>query len=83
MPKETLVIRKGPDRKPIPINVDLASVMNASENASDFMLQPEDIVYVPMSPIAKANLFVSQYIEQLLLFRGVSFGFSYELNRAD
>jgi hypothetical protein len=34
---------------------------------------------VPKSPIAKANLFVNQYIEQLILFRGVSFGFSYEV----
>jgi hypothetical protein len=43
-------------------------------------LRPYDIVYVPKSAIAKANKFVQQYIEDLLLFRGVSLGFSYELH---
>jgi hypothetical protein len=35
---------------------------------------------VPKSAIAKANQFVNQYVEQLLLFRGVSFGFAYNIN---
>lgn len=79
-PSETIVIRKGEDNRPIPIRVDLASAMYAGGDASDFQLMPSDIVYVPKSAIAKANKFVNQYIEQLLLFRGVSFGFAYELN---
>lgn len=82
-PSETLVIRKGPDRRPIPIQVDLDAVIRGGENAADFMLQPEDVVYVPKSPIAKANQFVNQYIENLLLFRGVTFGFVYDLNTKD
>ncbi|MCU0558693.1 MAG: polysaccharide export protein [Desulfobacterales bacterium] len=79
-PSETLVIRKGPDRRPIPIQVDLDAVINGGEGAADFMLQPEDVVYVPKSPIAKANQFVNQYIENLLLFRGVTFGFVYDVD---
>ncbi len=79
-PGETLIIRKGADRKPIPIRVDLNAMLDGSSSATDFRLQPEDIVYVPKSAIAKANQFVNQYIEQLLLFRGVSFGFSYQIN---
>ena len=79
-PSETLVIRKGPDRRPVPIKVDLQSLIDGGGNGSDFRLQPEDIVLVPKSPIAKANQFVNQYVEQLLLFRGVSFGFSYNIN---
>ena len=45
-----------------------------------FRLQPDDVVYVPKSPIAMANQFVNQYIEQLFLFRGISLGFTYELH---
>jgi protein involved in polysaccharide export with SLBB domain len=79
-PTETLVIRKGQGGKPIPIKTDLAEVMAASDPDADFQLKPDDIVYVPKSAIARANKFVNQYIEQLLLFRGVSLGFSYELH---
>jgi protein involved in polysaccharide export with SLBB domain len=79
-PSETLVIRKGPDRRPVPIKVDLKALLDGDGNGGDFRLQSEDIVFVPKSPIAKANQFVNQYVEQLLLFRGVSFGFSYLVN---
>jgi protein involved in polysaccharide export with SLBB domain len=81
-PSETLVIRKGPDRRPVPIRVDLSALIDGDQNGSDFRLQPEDIVYVPKSAIAKANQFVNQYVEQLLLFRGVSFGFAYNINNS-
>ena len=37
-------------------------------------------IYVP--PIAKANKFVNQYIVRLLLFRGINFGFTYEVHDA-
>jgi protein involved in polysaccharide export with SLBB domain len=79
-PSETLVIRKGPDNRPIPMRVDLSSALNGKTNSPDLILRPDDIIYVPKSPIAKANQFVNQYIEQLFLFRGVSLGFSYQLN---
>ncbi len=54
--------------------------MVASDPNADFQLQPDDIVYVPKSAIAKANKFVRQYIEELFLFRGVSLGFTYEIH---
>jgi hypothetical protein len=57
--------------------------MNANGQGADFQLQPDDIVYVPKSAIAELNKFVSQYIEQLFLFRGVSLGFSYPLRSDD
>jgi protein involved in polysaccharide export with SLBB domain len=79
-PSETLVIRKGPDNRPVPVRVDLNAVLSGATYGQDFRLQPDDVVYVPKSPIAQANLFVNQYVEQLFLFRGVSLGFSYELN---
>jgi protein involved in polysaccharide export with SLBB domain len=79
-PAETLIIRKGPDSKPVPLRIDLAEVIAASDPNADFQLRPDDIVFVPKSAIARANKFVRQYIEELLLFRGVSLGFSYELH---
>jgi len=79
-PESTIVIRKGPGNKPVPIKMDLGDAMDGKSGSAYFLLQPDDIVYVPKSAIAKANKFVNQYIENLLLFRGVSFGFSYELN---
>ena len=80
MPEGAIVIRKGPDNKPIPIEMNLKAIMEGRSDSADFLLQPHDVVYVPKTAIAKANKFVNQYIEKLLLFRGVSFGFSYELN---
>jgi protein involved in polysaccharide export with SLBB domain len=76
-PSETLVIRKGLDSRPVPVRVDLDSMLSGRTDSEDFRLQPDDIVYVPKSAIAKANQFVNQYVEQLFLFRGVSLGFSW------
>jgi protein involved in polysaccharide export with SLBB domain len=76
MPSETIVIRKQADNQPVPFKVNLASVISGGGPDAAIVLEPADIVYVPMSPIAEANKFVNQYIERLLLFRGVSMGFS-------
>ena len=78
-PSETLVIRKGENNQPVPIRIDLASVMDA-DGGNDFQLQPDDIVFVPKSAIANANKFVNEYIGGLLMFRGWSFGVSQSLN---
>jgi protein involved in polysaccharide export with SLBB domain len=78
--KNTLVIRKGPGNAPIPIRLNLAELMKGKISQESFLLQPDDIVYVPKTGIAKANQFVSQYIADLFMIRGVSLGFNYELN---
>ena len=79
-PESTIIIRKGPGNKPVPIAMNLDDAMQGKSGSAGFLLQPDDIVYVPKSAIAKANKFVNQYIENLLLFRGVSLGFSYEVH---
>jgi protein involved in polysaccharide export with SLBB domain len=83
-PGGVIVIRKGPDNRPIPLRVDLQRVLDGEVTAEDLRLQPYDIVYVPKTWIAKANQFVHEYIERLLLFRGttVGLGFTYDLNPA-
>jgi len=80
-PENAIVIRKGLDERPAPVRVDLNKAIYGKPTGAHFQLQPYDIVYVPKTFIAKANKFVDQYIQQLLLFRGVSVGFYYELNK--
>jgi polysaccharide export outer membrane protein len=81
-PEAAIVVRKGPDNRPIPIAVDLNDAIYGASGQAHVQLQPQDIVYVPKTAIAKANKFVNQYIEQLLLFRGASLGFSYQVHDA-
>lgn len=80
--ENAIVIRKGKDSKPIPMRVDLSKAIYEGNAQDHFKLEPYDIVYVPKTFIAKANKFVNQYIEQLILFKGVSFGFTYEVHDA-
>lgn len=78
-PAAAIVIRKGPENEPIPIRVDLKKALRGDPAQAGFKLQPSDIVYVPKTFIAEANKFVNQYVERLLLFRGVSLGFYHEI----
>jgi len=61
--------------------MNLADAMQGKSSSADFLLQSSDIIYVPKTAIAKANKFVNQYIEQLLLYRGISLGFTYQINK--
>jgi len=79
-PAEAIVIRKDAYNRAVPVKVDLTAAMNGNILNKNFRLQPDDVVFVPKSAIAKANKFVRQYVEDLFLFRGVSLGFSYELH---
>ena len=63
--EEVLIIRNGWADAPIPIRANLTQPI-----ANDIMLQPHDIVYVPRTWIADANVFVKQYVQGLLMFRG-------------
>ncbi len=80
-PESAIVIRKGLDNRPVPIKMNLKDAMYGKSDSADFLLQPQDIVYVPKSAIAKLNTFVDQYIRGLLMFNGTSLGFSYEVHR--
>ena len=80
-PENAIVIRKGPENEPVPIEMNLAAAMQGMRSKADFSLQPNDILFVPKTNIAKANKFVNQYIEKLFLFRGISLGFRWDLKR--
>ena len=81
-PEASLIIRRGKGDQPFPIRVDLEKTLQGSSLGRDTQLQPLDIVYVPKSWIGKANVFVNQYIRNLLMFRGFDLGLWYGLGRA-
>jgi protein involved in polysaccharide export with SLBB domain len=74
-PEGVIVIRSGAGTDaPIPIRVDLEESIDGETTVGDIPLQAFDVVYVPKTWIANANLFVKQYIRDLILFRGWGLG---------
>ncbi|MET1080546.1 MAG: polysaccharide biosynthesis/export family protein [Pseudomonas sp.] len=71
-----ILIRKGDDGKPQPYHLNLSD-QAVEQGLPDLQvaLSPSDVIYVPRSPIANANLWVQQYITDLVLFKGVQLGF--------
>jgi polysaccharide biosynthesis/export protein PslD len=76
-PRTVLVVSKGPDGRFISRTTDLTKLTSGT----DYMLQPNDLVYVPMSTIARADVWVDQNIKKLLLFTGWSLGVNADLGR--
>ncbi len=81
--KKAIVIKKGPGNRPVPVIVNLRDALHGKKGTADYLLQHNDIVFIPKTAIAKVNKFVNQYIENLFLYRGVSLGFTYELRDRD
>lgn len=76
-PRTVLVVSRAPDGKFIARTTDLSKMTSAS----DFMLGRNDLIFVPRSTIARADLWVDQNIRQLLMFTGWSLGVSADLGR--
>jgi hypothetical protein len=57
--------------------------MNKLKMEEDIIVPNNSVIYVPKTGIAKADLWVDQYIAQLLLWKGesASLGFNYDLFR--
>ena len=64
--KEILVIRQQKGKDPLIVAVNMETINSGADFSQDISLYPYDIVYVPRSPIANANLWVKQYIRELL-----------------
>ncbi len=82
-----LVVRQDADGRSQVFSADLSddSLPGSQGSTAHAELMPRDIVYVPKSGIAKADLFMDQYVRQLLMFNGIAAGVTgvYELNDAD
>lgn len=63
-----IVVRRNPEGKPHVFKLDLHAALIYGKTENDIPLRAFDIVYVPKKPIAKANLFVEQYIEEIVPF---------------
>jgi len=66
-PENVIVVRKGPDNRPVAMVVDVGAVMSGERTENDIYLMPSDIVYVPKTSIAKAGKFVDQYLRRVLM----------------
>lgn len=62
-----LVIRRNPNGKPFVFKTNLAKALQGHME-NDIPLRAFDVVYVPKKAISKANLFVEQYIEEIVPF---------------
>jgi polysaccharide export outer membrane protein len=74
---EVVVIRRGPEDKPVSISMNLKKVIDGTDMSQDILLQPYDIVYVPKSSIAQINVWVDQYVRKNV---PIPIGMGYNLN---
>jgi len=59
---EVLLIRPGPDNKPVGTIIDVKKILRKGQIANDVPLAPLDIIYVHHKKIVNVNIFVEQYI---------------------
>jgi polysaccharide export outer membrane protein len=62
--KQVIIMRRKPDGSMLAFVENATDVLN--NKAGDIYLKRHDIVYVPKTPIAKADEFVDQYINQII-----------------
>lgn len=67
--QQVILIRREADGQPVGHAVDLRKVQYGQDPTNDVLLQPYDIVYVPRSKIANANLWVKQYLQDMMPIR--------------
>ena len=63
---EIILIRRGPTNEPLAIPIDLEKIINGKNMGQDILLLPFDIVFLPKSPIANVNKWVTMYIKNNL-----------------
>ncbi len=62
-----LVIRRNPDGRPFVFKTNL-NLAFKGHTENDILLRPFDVVYVPKKMVSRANLFVQQYINDIVPF---------------
>lgn len=65
--REVVILRRAPDGRPMMRTVDLADTLRGG-SADSIPLVRGDIVFVPRSAIAEVNLFVEQYVSNIVPF---------------
>jgi len=64
--RQVIVIRRNADGIPVGHAFDMRQVEHGTHPDQDVALQALDIIYVPRSKIASVNLFVEQYVRNLI-----------------
>ena len=63
---QVVVLRDRKTAEPLFLSLDLGASLSGKAPANDLVLQPNDIVFVPKTRIAKIDQFVHQYIRELI-----------------
>lgn len=63
-----IVLRRNPNGKPFVFNTNLRVALTRGHTDNDILLRPFDTVYVPKKMVSKLNLFIEQYIEEIVPF---------------
>jgi polysaccharide biosynthesis/export protein len=64
--KQVVLIRPGAEGRPIGRTIDIRPVASGHRPDLDIQLQAQDVVFVPRNRISSVDVFVDQYIKQLL-----------------
>ncbi len=73
---EIILIRRGPSGEPLAVPIDLETIINGTNMGQDILLRPFDIVFLPKSPVANVNKWVTLYLKNNLPFTP-GFGYFY------
>jgi polysaccharide export outer membrane protein len=63
---DVVLIRRGPKNEPVAMMVNMEKVYDGTDLGQDLYLRPFDIVYVPKTAIANANLWIEQYLTRMV-----------------
>jgi protein involved in polysaccharide export with SLBB domain len=69
---EVILIRRRPDGRPLVMPLNIKAAISGADLSQDLALMPYDVVHVPRSTLASANLIVDQVITKMI---PVNFGF--------
>jgi len=75
--KVVVLRRRARDNHLLVREVDVRALLKG-EGRDDFQIIPGDLIFVPRSGVAEANLFIRQYVTGLIPF---SFSYNFDLNR--
>jgi len=71
-----MVIRADADNQAQTYSVNLEQIADGNSPDLKFQLHPGDVVFIPKTGIAKADVWMDQHIRRLLLFNGFSAGYN-------
>jgi protein involved in polysaccharide export with SLBB domain len=64
--RNVVIVRNQGTEEPLLLLLDLREGFDTLASYTDFSLQPKDMVFVPMTGIAKANQFIREYIRDMM-----------------